>query len=116
MGTLRDIVLYLHLIGFALLLGGSVAQYLTGKLRINQAMLGGAVIQVVTGLILAAPGGLDPGEKFNPVAIVVKLVVALMILVMTYFPRKREAVNRGHFLAIVGLILVNAAVAVFWLV
>jgi hypothetical protein len=114
-GTLRDIVLYLHLIGFALLLGGSVAQYLTGKLRINQAMLAGAVIQVVTGLILAAPWGLDPGEKFNPVAIVVKLVVALMILAMTYFSRKREAVNRGHFLAIVGLILVNAAVAVFWL-
>lgn len=115
MSTLREIVLYLHLIGFALLLGGAVAQYLTGKPRINQAMLAGAVIQVVTGLILAAPWGLDPGEKFNPVAIVVKLVVALMILAMVYFPRKREVVNRGHFLAIVGLILLNAGVAVFWL-
>jgi len=33
---------------------------------------------------------------------------------MTFFSRKREDVNRGHFLALVGLTLVNAAVAVFW--
>jgi len=115
MGTLRDIVLYVHLIGFALLLGGAVAQLLTGKARINAAMLWGAAIQVVTGLILAAPWGLAPDEKFSPVALAVKLVVALMIAVMVFVPRKRETVNRGHFLTIVGLILVNAAVGVFWL-
>lgn len=114
MATLRNVVLYLHLIGFALLLGGSVAQYLSGKLRINVAMLGGAVIQVVTGLTLAAPWGLDPGEKLNNAKLAVKLVVALAILAMTFFSRKREKVNRGHFLAIIGLVLLNAGVAVFW--
>jgi hypothetical protein len=116
MHTLRQIVLYLHLIGFALLLGGSIAQYLTGKLRINTAMLGGAVIQVVTGLALAAPFGLVGGEKPKPVAVAVKLIVALAILAMTLFSRKRDKVNRGHFLAIVGLVLVNAAIGVFWVV
>ncbi len=115
MGTLRDIVLYVHLIGFALLLGGAAAQYFSGKIRINQAMLAGVVIQLVTGLILAAPWGLDPGEKFNPAAVVTKLVVAVLIAIMVIVPRKRDAVNRGHFLGIVGLILVNAGVAVFWL-
>jgi hypothetical protein len=115
MGTLRHVVLYLHLIGFALLLGGSVAQLLTRKIRINWAMLGGAITQVVTGLALAPPWGLEPGEKPSPVALTVKLVVALMILAMTFFPRKREVVNTGHFLAIVGLVLVNAAIGVFWL-
>lgn len=115
METLRAIVLYLHLIGFALLLGGSVAQYLTKKLRINWAMLGGAITQVVTGVVLAIPFGLEPDEKPSPVALAVKLVVALMILAMTYFPRKREVVNTGHFLSIVGLVLVNAAIGVFWL-
>src|SRR5207237_1553660 len=107
-------VFFVHLVGFALLLGGSVAQYLSGKLRINAAMLGGAAIQVVTGLILAAPWGLDPGEKLNNVKLGVKLVIALMILAMTSFSRKRADVNRGHFLAIIGLVLVNAGIAVFW--
>jgi hypothetical protein len=111
---LRLILLYVHLIGFALLLGGSIAQYLTGKLRISSAMLLGASIQVVTGLALAAPlrGGGDhepPGAK-----LAVKGVIGLAIFAMAFFSRKREEVNRGHFLALVGLTLVNAAVAVFW--
>ena len=114
MEILRHIVVYLHLIGFALLLGGAVAQYLTGKLRINLAMLGGAVLQVLTGLILAAPWGLAPDVKLNYVKLTVKLVVGLMILAMVYFPRNREKVNRGHFLAVVGLVLLNAGVAVLW--
>jgi hypothetical protein len=37
-----------------------------------------------------------------------------MIFVMVFFSRKREEVNKGHFMAILGLTLVNAAVAVFW--
>jgi hypothetical protein len=111
--TLRLVLRYAHLIGFGLLLGGAVAQYLTGKLRINAAMLYGALIQVVTGLALAAP--IRPkGEEPEPAKLAVKLVIALMIGAMVFFARKRAAVNRGHFLAIVGLTLVNAAVATFW--
>jgi hypothetical protein len=44
----------------------------------------------------------------------VKGVVGILIFVMVFFSRKREVVNSGHFLAIVGLTLANAAVAVFW--
>jgi hypothetical protein len=113
MEWLRLALLYLHLIGFALLLGGGIAQYISGTLRINAAMLWGAGAQIVTGLALASPIR-DEGDEPNPVKLGVKLVIALMIFVMVFFSRKREAVNRGHFMAIVGLTLVNAAVAVFW--
>src|SRR4051794_28375163 len=111
---LRLTLLFLHLIGFALLLGGSIAQYVSGKLRINPAMLWGSIVQVVTGLGLAAPlrGG---GDREPPTAKRgVKLVIGLMIFAMVLFSRKRSEVNRGHFLAWAGLTLANAAVAVFW--
>jgi hypothetical protein len=112
--ALRLILRYAHLIGFALLLGGALMQYLTAKLRINPAMLWGAVIQLVTGIALAAPlrGGGD--DEPSPVKLGVKLLIAVLIFIMVFFSRKREAVNRGHFLAIVGMTLVNAAVATFW--
>jgi hypothetical protein len=112
--ALRLALRYLHLIGFAVLLGGAVAQYVTGKLRINPAMLWGSVIQVLTGIGLAAPlrGGGD--DEPEPARLAVKAIVALLIFVMVFFSRKREVVNRGHFLAVVGLTLINAAVAVFW--
>jgi hypothetical protein len=34
--------------------------------------------------------------------------------VMVFFSRRRSEVNRGHFLATVGLTLVTAAVGTFW--
>lgn len=112
--AVRLILRYVHLLGFALLFGGALTQYLTGKLRINSAMLWGAAIQVVTGIGLAAPlrGG---GDDEPPSAkLAVKLALAVMIFVMVYFSRRRETVNRGHFAAIVGLTMVTAAVATFW--
>jgi hypothetical protein len=109
--AIRLILLYVHLVGFALLLGGAVVQYLSGKLRINAAMLWGSIIQVVSGLALSAPlREVEPSK----IKLGVKLLIALMIFAMTFFSRKREDVNRGHFLAIVGLTLLNAGVAVFW--
>ena len=112
MEALRLVLVYAHFIGFALLLGGAVAQWITGRFRINPAMLWGAVIQVVTGIGLSAP--LRDGDEPAPAKLVTKLVLALAILAMVFFSRKRESVNKGHFLAIIGLTLVNAAVAVFW--
>ncbi|MET7397823.1 hypothetical protein ABZS66_30470 [Dactylosporangium sp. NPDC005572] len=114
MEALRLILLYAHLIGFALLLGGAVTQYIAKPLRINSAMVWGAGIQVLTGLGLAAPlrGGGD--AEPDPAKLAVKGVIGLMIFVMAFFSRKRDVVNTGHFLALVGLTLVNAAVAVFW--
>ncbi|MEU1751440.1 hypothetical protein ABZ436_02080 [Micromonospora matsumotoense] len=112
MEALRLILLYVHLIGFALLLGGAVAQYVSGRLRINAAMLWGSVIQLLTGVGLSAP--LRDGDEPAPAKLVTKLVLALLIFVMVFFSRKRTQVARGHFLAIIGLTLVTAAVAVFW--
>jgi len=110
--ALRLILRYSHLIGFGLLLGGTVVQYLSGKLRINAAMLWGSVIQVVTGLTLAAPW---PDRADPPTAkLAVKLVLAILIFVMVFFSRRREQVAKGHFLATLGMVLVTGAVATLW--
>jgi len=111
--ALRLVLLYLHLIGFAMLAGGAIAQYFSGKLRINAAMLWGSVTQLVTGIALAAPIR-DDDDAPAPAKLAVKLVIAVLIFIMVFFSRKRENVAKGHFLAILGLTLVNAAVAVFW--
>ena len=113
MEALLLILRYIHLVGFAVLFGGGVVQYLSGTLRINPAMLWGAVIQLVSGIALAAP--LRPEGDEPPVGkLVVKLVLAAMIFVMVFFSRRRQQVNKGHFLATLGLILAAAAVGTFW--
>jgi hypothetical protein len=112
MDTLRLILLYTHLVGFAVLLGAAVAQYIAKPVRINAPMIWAAGAQLVTGIALSAPFPRD--YDLNPAKLVVKLVLAAAIFVMVFFSRKRDVVSSGHFLAIIGLTLVNAAVAVFW--
>lgn len=114
MEILRQVLLYLHLIGFAGLLGGAAVQYFSGHIRINRVMLWSSLAQIVTGLGLAAPlrGGGDAEPA--PAKLAVKLAIALVIGVMVFFSRNREVVNRGHFLGIIALTLANAAVSVFW--
>lgn len=112
--ALRLILLFIHLVGFALLLGGAITQFLSGKFRINPAILWGSIIQLASGIALSAPlrGGGD--DEPNPIKLGVKLLLAVMIFIMVFIPRKRDEVNKGHFIGIITLTLVNAAVAVFW--
>ena len=107
-------LLFIHLVGFALLLGGAITQFLSGKFRINPAVLWGSVIQLVSGIALSAPlrGGGD--NEPSPIKLGVKLLVAVLIFIMAFVPRKRDAVNKGHFIGIIALTVLNAAVAVFW--
>ena len=114
MEALRLILLFIHLIGFALLFGGAVVQFISGTLRINPAMLWGSIIQVVTGLALSAPlrGGGD--AEPSPVKLGVKLLIAVAIFVMVFIPRRRSEVNRAHFIGIIAMTLANAAIATFW--
>ncbi|MBO3743361.1 hypothetical protein [Actinoplanes flavus] len=114
MEALRLILLFIHLVGFALLLGGAITQFLSGKFRINPAILWGSIIQLASGIALSAPlrGGGD--DEPNPIKLGVKLLLAVMIFIMVFIPRKRDEVNKGHFIGIITLTLVNAAVAVFW--
>jgi catechol 2,3-dioxygenase-like lactoylglutathione lyase family enzyme len=66
------------------------------------------------GLALSAPlrGGGD--DEPSPVKLGVKLLIAILIFIMVFVPRKRAEVNRGHFIGIIALTLINAAVATFW--
>ncbi|MGH3660633.1 MAG: hypothetical protein ACRDTQ_02080 [Micromonosporaceae bacterium] len=111
MELLRLALRYIHLLGFALLFGGFAAQYFASKFRINSSMLWGALLQLLTGVLLSAPW---PGVEHVYPKIGVKLVLAVLIAVMVIVPRKRKQVAKGHFIAIGAMTLLNVAVAVFW--
>jgi hypothetical protein len=116
MELLRLVLRYLHLVGFGLLFGALVVQYLTGPLRINVAMRTGLGTAIATGLLLAIP--FPAGIDLNYVKLGVKLFIVVLIGaafgVAVTRERAGKAVHRAHFLTIGGLVLLNAAVAVFW--
>jgi hypothetical protein len=113
---LRLLLRYLHLIGFALLLGGFVVQYLNGRYQVTWVMRVGIGALLTFGVLLAIP--FPEGIELNYVKLGVKLGIGVLIGAAIGVAVMREkagkAVSKGHFLGIGLMTLLNGAVAVFW--
>ncbi|MFJ4173673.1 Fe-S protein [Microbacterium sp. NPDC089696] len=118
METLRHIVLFVHLIGFAVLFGAWAVQAFGGKREFTRLMSIGMTIAAIAGLALAAPWGLPAGAEPNYVKIGVKLVVLLVIGALLGIGTARQKRGAGVPVAmfwLVGILTAaNAAIAVIW--
>ena len=107
-------VLILHFIGLAGIIGGWLATIKAP--HVNKAILHGAILQVVTGLLLVGLREMDDVDV-NHMKIGIKLVIALVILVVAILGVRKEARAQGttatlaHVAGALGI--VNVAIAVF---
>jgi hypothetical protein len=110
---LRDLLLFIHLLGFASLFGGAFVQVRDDVKVVNSAMLHGALIQVLTGLLLV---GVIEGQAapLDNIQVAVKLGVALVVAVLCWVNRRKVGIPGGLFGAIWLLTTANVGVAVFW--
>lgn len=115
MDILFNILLFLHLVGFASLFGGAFVQMKGPNRVINPAIFHGALTQLLTGILLVGVKEMgDIGNPVNNIKIGVKLLVLIAIFVMVFINRKKDNVPAGQFWAILALTLINAGIAVFW--
>ncbi|MGH3488028.1 MAG: hypothetical protein ACRDP8_08965 [Actinopolymorphaceae bacterium] len=116
MEILRQVLLFIHFLGLASLLGGLLVQMKGPERRIQAAILHGALTQLVSGVLLVGvlEGLDDPAHPVNNIKIGVKLLVVLVITVLAWLNRKKPAIPNGLFFTLTALTLVNVAVAVFW--
>lgn len=116
MDFLHDLLTLLHFVGFAALFGGFFTQLKTDAPVVNNAMLHGALTQLVTGVLLVglASGVKDDDFTVDNTKIAVKLVVVLVITVLLFLWRRRPAITRPMLFTVGGLTLLNAIIAVFW--
>ena len=114
MDIVFNIVLILHFIGLAGIIGGWLATIKAP--HVNKAILHGAILQVVTGLILVVMREFEDGFELNHMKIGIKLLVAIVVLVVAIIGVRREARAQGstatlaHVAGVLGI--VNVAIAV----
>lgn len=113
MEILRDVLLILHFIGLASLLGGFLVQMKPRTKVINAAMLHGVLTQVVTGVALVGLAEANDAD-LDHTKVGLKLAVTIAIAVLVIMFRKRDAVTPAVWGAIGALTLVNIVVAVVW--
>jgi len=121
MDILHSVVLALHFLGLATIIGSFFVQLRRKSDFVLMPTLVGAITQVVTGVLLVglaqaaiAAGG--DGEV-NNAKITVKLVIAVIVLasaIAAVVVQKRGGRVQPFFHAAGGLAVINVIVAVFW--
>jgi hypothetical protein len=111
---LRLVLVFIHFLGLASLLGGLLVQMKGPHRRIVPAVVHGALTQLVSGVLLVGvlEGPLD--ETVNHAKIGTKLAVTLVITVLAWINRSKPAIPTSLYGALLLLSVLNVGVAVFW--
>ncbi|MDI6023230.1 hypothetical protein QBL02_06695 [Leucobacter sp. UT-8R-CII-1-4] len=116
MEILRNVLVVLHIIGFAGILAGVMMQMpkvKEGAAKINGAILHSSLLMLVTGLGLVGmmyARDLEP----NNMKIGVKTLVLIVMLVLALVNKKKQSVSPAVLGSIGGLAVLNVILAVFW--
>jgi hypothetical protein len=116
MEILKNVILALHIIGVAALLGGVLYQIRAireGTARVLPAILHGAWTMLLTGVLLV---GLQYplGHDVNNVKFGVKLAVLVASIVIALVNRKREKLAGWVLPALGSLTVANVVIATVW--
>lgn len=113
MEFVRHLLLFVHILGLAALLGGLFVQFKGDGYTVNGAMRDGAGTAFLAGLALV--GVLEAGDAaVDHAKVSVKLVIGLAILALVMANVRKERISARLFFIILTLALVNVGVAVFW--
>jgi len=111
MEIVQGVLVVIHLIGWAIVLGGVLTSMRDPK--VPAGAWHGILTALISGLLLV--GVLEMGDDpVNHVKIAIKLLIAIAVAVLVFLGRKKEQVTTGYLGAIAGLVVLNIAVAVLW--
>ncbi|ALE91861.1 hypothetical protein AOC05_05155 [Arthrobacter alpinus] len=116
MDFLRLLLVFLHILGAAAIVGGWLAAFKTPT--VTQWQWIGALTQLITGILLVGLASMGDGDGPNNTKVAVKLIIALVVGVAAFIGRRKaknnETVPKGLAHAVGGMALINIAIAVFW--
>ena len=117
MELLRNVVVLLHIVGFAVTFGAWAAEAAAKRFRVTRLMDYGILVSLLTGLALSAPW--PAGIELNYPKIGVKLVILIVLgglLGMGSVRQKRtgDPVPPALFWSVGVLSFAAAAIAVLW--
>src|ERR1700753_3884889 len=113
MDLVRDLLIVVHVAGFAALLLGLLLQLRRPQKVVNGLMRDGAGTAFLTGLLLVAAVESDDGDV-DHAKIAVKGLVGLVVLVLVMANLRKERISTGLWALVLLLTVANVAVALLW--
>lgn len=113
MDTLRLILLILHILGFAALIGGLLAQAGESEKKISSAMRDGVGTAFLAGLALVGVLEADDADV-NQAKVGVKFGIGLVLLVLVMANTRKASIPKGLWAGLLLLAIVEVCIAVLW--
>lgn len=107
MNILTHIIFYTHLLGFAAVAGGLMAQLTAKTHKISGVIVNGARWQLISGLTLV---GIAPND-YNMSSVGVKFTILLIILGISEALRKKPVISNKVYWLLVILVVIQTGVA-----
>lgn len=114
MQTIIGLLVVIHLIGLAVLMGASLALLPAarkGRGFVPELMFHGIAIIFVSGIFLIV-AALFQSEVENVAALIIKIVVVMVMVVMILTKRKNNDLTAAFFSAILALTALNVALSI----
>ena len=113
METLRQILLVIHILGFAALIGGLIVQAGSPEKVVNAAMRDGVGTAFLAGIALVGVLQADDVDV-NNTKIAVKGLIGLVLLILVMANTRKERIPKGLWVGLLLLSVANVCVAVLW--
>lgn len=113
MEILRLVLLFVHILGFAALIGGLLAQLGAAEKKVLGVMRDGIGTAFVAGLFLVGVAEAGDGPV-DHVKLGVKFAIGLVILVLVMANLRKPRIPDGLYWGLLALSVANVAVAIFW--
>ena len=110
METWINLFVFVHLLGMAALVGGSLAQVREKSKSVTPLMRDGALTQLATGIILVGLVKAN-SEAINNTVVGLKTTLIIAILVLLWLGRKQ--LSNAYYFAIIALSIINVGLALF---
>lgn len=119
MNLLYEVLIVLHFIGMAGLLGGLLVGVSEKPLRIKVASLHSGLLVLLAGIFLIIVNAMqhakdDSVELLDHSKLGIKLLFVVIILVLGFLNVKKSEVKRSTYMTMFGLAVANVLIAVFW--
>jgi hypothetical protein len=107
------LLLFLHLVGWAIVLGGTVTNLRTPRLA--PGVLHGVLTALVTGVLMTGVAEMGDGlPDLSYPKIGTKLVIAVAVTALVVVASRKKEPSRGLIGAIAALTTLNVAIAALW--
>jgi hypothetical protein len=119
MDLIYDLLVVLHFIGMAGLVGGLIVGVTDKPLRIKKPALHSGLLVLLAGIFLVIVNSVQHAsdssvEMIDHGKIGVKLLVVIVILILGFKNLAKSEVAKRTYMTMLGLSLLNILIAVFW--